>query len=165
MPSIGGQLRKPFDAVSASLTDVISSANDQVASIERLASWSGGWVVFGMPVTMLLACGCRGGSGSIFGPGRRGDSSTRALTLTFSRCVPWRPNRCTSWPADERRPGQALADGDATGDLTSSPRSELRSTGLRLPEGLAPGSPLAKDDLVNRHQFELPLGSGIDRDR
>src|SRR3712207_7354343 len=36
VPGVGEDLRRPFDAASTSLTNLIASANDQVESIERL---------------------------------------------------------------------------------------------------------------------------------
>jgi hypothetical protein len=54
VPGVGEDLRRPFDAASVSLTNLIASANDQVASIERLAL-IGGWVVFGIPVAIVVA--------------------------------------------------------------------------------------------------------------
>jgi hypothetical protein len=54
VPGVGEDLRRPFDAASVSLTNLITSANEQVASIERLAL-IGGWVVFGIPVAMVVA--------------------------------------------------------------------------------------------------------------
>jgi hypothetical protein len=54
VPGVGEDLRRPFDAASVSLTNLIASANEQVASIERLAL-IGGWVVFAIPVAMVVA--------------------------------------------------------------------------------------------------------------
>ena len=54
VPGVGEDLRRPFEAASVTLTNLITAANDQVASIERLAL-IGGWVVFGIPVAMVLA--------------------------------------------------------------------------------------------------------------
>ena len=54
VPRVGEDLRRPFDAASVSLANLIASANEQVASIERLAL-IGGWVVFGIPVAMVVA--------------------------------------------------------------------------------------------------------------
>ena len=54
VPGVGEDLRRPFDAASVSLANLIASANEQVASIERLAL-IGGWVIFGIPVAMVVA--------------------------------------------------------------------------------------------------------------
>jgi hypothetical protein len=54
VPVAGEQLRRPFDAASVTLGTLINSANDQVASIERLALIVG-WLVFLIPVTIVAA--------------------------------------------------------------------------------------------------------------
>jgi NADPH-dependent glutamate synthase beta subunit-like oxidoreductase len=54
VPVAGEQLRRPLDAAAVTLGNLITSANDQVASIERLAL-IGGWVVFGIPVAIVVA--------------------------------------------------------------------------------------------------------------
>ena len=43
VPGVGDELRKPFDAASVTLGNLIAAANEQVASIERLACCSAGW--------------------------------------------------------------------------------------------------------------------------
>lgn len=53
VPGLGGQLRRPFDAASGSLADVVDAAEHQVTIIERLAAWTG-WLVFLVPVTVVL---------------------------------------------------------------------------------------------------------------
>lgn len=53
IPGIGGELRKPFDAVAGSLQGVIGAADEQVASIER-AGLLLGWLVFLIPVVILV---------------------------------------------------------------------------------------------------------------
>jgi hypothetical protein len=54
VPVVGDQLQRPFDAASATLGNLMISANDQVASIERLALIVG-WLVFLIPVTIVAA--------------------------------------------------------------------------------------------------------------
>jgi hypothetical protein len=54
VPVAGEQLRRPFDAASVTLGNLITSANDQVTSIERLALIVG-WLVFLIPVTIVVA--------------------------------------------------------------------------------------------------------------
>jgi hypothetical protein len=54
VPVAGEQLRRPFDAASVTLGNLITSANDQVTSIERLALIVG-WLVFLIPVTIVAA--------------------------------------------------------------------------------------------------------------
>jgi hypothetical protein len=54
VPVAGEQLRRPFDAAAVTLGNLITSANEQVASIERLALLVG-WLVFLIPVTIVVA--------------------------------------------------------------------------------------------------------------
>ncbi len=53
IPIIGGELRKPFDAVAGSLQGVIDAADQQVASIEQFGRLLG-WLVFLIPVVLLV---------------------------------------------------------------------------------------------------------------
>jgi hypothetical protein len=53
IPGIGGELRKPFDAVAGSLQGLIDAADAQVGSIER-AGLLLGWLVFLIPVVLLV---------------------------------------------------------------------------------------------------------------
>jgi hypothetical protein len=53
VPGLGAELRKPFDEAAASLESVVTAADQQVASIERMGSLLG-WVVFLLPVIVLL---------------------------------------------------------------------------------------------------------------
>jgi hypothetical protein len=54
VPVAGEQLRRPLDAAAVTLGNLITSANDQVTSIERLALIVG-WLVFLIPVTIVVA--------------------------------------------------------------------------------------------------------------
>ena len=54
VPGIGSTLREPFDQAVTSLNQITAAAQDQVHSIERLASIIG-WLVFLVPVSILLA--------------------------------------------------------------------------------------------------------------
>jgi hypothetical protein len=54
VPGVGDQLRRPFDAASGSLGDLVATADRQAASIERLATVMG-WLVFLIPVATVLA--------------------------------------------------------------------------------------------------------------
>jgi hypothetical protein len=54
VPVAGEQLRRPLDAASVTLGSLMTSANEQVASIERLALIVG-WLVFLIPVTIVVA--------------------------------------------------------------------------------------------------------------
>lgn len=53
IPLVGDQLRQPLDAASGSVAGLVTAAQQQVASIERLASLTG-WLVFLIPVTLLV---------------------------------------------------------------------------------------------------------------
>jgi hypothetical protein len=53
VPGLGEQLRRPFDAASGSLGDLVATADRQAATIERLATISG-WLVFVIPVATVL---------------------------------------------------------------------------------------------------------------
>lgn len=53
VPGLGEQLRRPFDAASGSLGDLVATADRQAASIERLATVMG-WLVFLIPVLTVL---------------------------------------------------------------------------------------------------------------
>ena len=54
VPGLGEQLRRPFDAASGSLGDLITAANGQAESIEGFATLMG-WLVFVIPVAVLVA--------------------------------------------------------------------------------------------------------------
>ncbi|HSU35735.1 MAG TPA: hypothetical protein VLJ88_08745, partial [Propionibacteriaceae bacterium] len=54
VPGVGEDLRQPFDAASVTLGNVITSANQQVASIELLAVIAG-WLAFLIPVAVVVA--------------------------------------------------------------------------------------------------------------
>ena len=53
VPGLGEQLRRPFDAASGSLGDLVATADRQAATIERLATVTG-WLVFLIPVATVL---------------------------------------------------------------------------------------------------------------
>ena len=54
VPGLGEQLRRPFDAASGSLGDLIASADRTAATIDSVAALLG-WLVFLIPVTVLVA--------------------------------------------------------------------------------------------------------------
>jgi len=54
VPGLGEQLRRPFDAASGSLGDLIASADRTAAAIDSVAALLG-WLVFLIPVTLLVA--------------------------------------------------------------------------------------------------------------
>lgn len=53
VPYLGDDLRRPFDDAVRSLGDVVTSADQQIASIERAALVLG-WTVFAIPVVVLV---------------------------------------------------------------------------------------------------------------
>lgn len=53
VPGLGEQLRRPFDAASGSLGDLVATADAQADSIERVAAVLG-WLVFLIPVATVL---------------------------------------------------------------------------------------------------------------
>lgn len=135
VPGVGEELRRPFDAASATLGQVISSANHQVDSIERLAVIVG-WLVFLIPVTVVVAFWLprriqfyrRARAAQLF------IDSSADLDLFALRAMATQPmhvlagvsdNPVAAWRAGDRRVIDQLAD------------LELRRTGLRLPDGLA----------------------------
>ena len=54
VPAVGEDLRQPFDAASDALANVVTAADNQVESIERIALLAG-WLVFLIPVVLVLA--------------------------------------------------------------------------------------------------------------
>ena len=54
VPGLGEQLRRPFDSASGSLSELVASAERQVAVVERVAALTG-WLAFLIPVAVVLA--------------------------------------------------------------------------------------------------------------
>lgn len=54
VPGVGDQLRRPFDSASTTMGTLIASADHQVTIIEHVALVAG-WLVFLMPVSLLVA--------------------------------------------------------------------------------------------------------------
>ena len=54
VPGLGGQLRRPFDAATGSLGDLVTAADRQADSIDRFATLAG-WLVFAVPVLLMIA--------------------------------------------------------------------------------------------------------------
>ncbi|GAA2102124.1 hypothetical protein GCM10009841_18350 [Microlunatus panaciterrae] len=54
VPGVGDNLRKPFDNAAESLTQIMTSLNDQIISVERIADLVG-WLVFLIPVSIVVA--------------------------------------------------------------------------------------------------------------
>jgi uncharacterized membrane protein YciS (DUF1049 family) len=134
VPVAGDQLRRPFDAASVTLGNLITSANDQVASIERLALIVG-WLVFLIPVTVVVA---------FWLPRRiRFYRQARAsqvfldalpdLDLFALRAMAAQPLYVLAQISDD--PVQAWRSGDRE-VINKLAEIELKRSGLRLPETL-----------------------------
>ena len=54
VPGVGDQLRRPFDAASATMANLIASADHQVTLIEQVALIAG-WLAFLIPVSLVAA--------------------------------------------------------------------------------------------------------------
>jgi hypothetical protein len=132
VPGVGDDLRRPFDAASTTLTNLIASANDQVASIERLAL-IGGWVVFGIPVAMVVALWLprrirfyrQARASQVF------LDSTADLDLFALRAMASQPLYVLAAVSDD--PVKAWLAGDRQ-VIDSLAAIELRRNGLRLPK-------------------------------
>ena len=133
VPGVGEQLRRPFDAASGSLGDLVSAADAQAASIERLAAVLG-WLVFLVPVTTVLLVWLPRRVRFV----RRARAAQRFidaradLDLFALRAMANQPMHVLAqisddpvgaWRAGDRRVVDALAE------------TELRRAGLRMPEG------------------------------
>jgi len=136
VPGLGDQLRRPFDAASGSLGDLVATADRQATSIERLATVMG-WLVFLIPVATVLA---------VWLPRRirfvrraraaqRFIDSAADLDLFALRALANQPmhvlaaisdDPVSAWRSGDRQVIDALAD------------VELRQAGLSLPAGPRP---------------------------
>lgn len=132
LPAVGEDLRRPLDAAVESVSGLTAAADNQVASIERLAGVVG-WLVFLVPVVILLA---------VWLPARlrfylraraaqRFIDSSADLDLFALRAMVTQPMHVIAridedpvgaWRRGDRRVIDALA------------ARELRQTGLRMPE-------------------------------
>jgi hypothetical protein len=139
VPGVGEDLRRPFDAASVSLTNLIASANDQVASIERLAL-IGGWVVFGIPVAIVVALWLprrirfyrQARASQVF------LDSTADLDLFALRAMASQPLYVLAAVSDD--PVKAWLAGDRQ-VIDALAAIELRRNGLRLPKNRLEVSP------------------------
>jgi hypothetical protein len=132
VPGVGEDLRRPFDAASVSLTNLITSANDQVASIERLAL-IGGWVIFAIPVAMVVALWLPRRI-RFYRQARASQAfldSTADLDLFALRAMASQPLYVLAAVSDD--PVKAWRDGDRR-VIDELAAIELRRNGLRLPK-------------------------------
>jgi hypothetical protein len=132
VPGVGEDLRRPFDAASVTLTDLITAANEQVASIERLALL-GGWVVFGIPVAMVVALWLPRRI-RFYRQARASQAfldSTADLDLFALRAMASQPLYVLAAVSDD--PVRAWREGDR-GVIDQLAAIELRRNGLHLPK-------------------------------
>ncbi|MET1004704.1 MAG: hypothetical protein ABWX96_04095 [Propionibacteriaceae bacterium] len=138
VPGVGDQLRQPFDAAAGSLTEIITAANRQVISIERLGDLLQ-WLVFALPLAVLVA---------IWLPLRlrfllraraaqRFLDSSADLDLFALRAMTSQPMHVLAEISPD--PVGAWRSGDAT-VIHKLAEVELRRSGLRMPP-LAPSVP------------------------
>jgi hypothetical protein len=138
VPGVGDQLRQPFDAASGSLGEIITAANRQVVSIERLGDVMQ-WLVFAIPVALLVA---------VWLPVRvrfllraraaqRFIDSSADLDLFALRAMASQPMHVLGKISAD--PVGAWRAGDAT-VISKLAEVELRRSGLRMPT-LAPSVP------------------------
>lgn len=131
VPLAGAELRRPFDTAAASLNDVITAANQQVSTIEQVATVVAVLVVV-MPVSVLLALWlpARWRFHRTSSAARRFIDSDADVDLFALRAMANQPmselgrisdDPVGDWRAGDTRVVRALAD------------LELRRSGLRLP--------------------------------
>ena len=134
VPGLGEQLRRPFDAASGSLGDVISSANAAVDTIHQVAALLG-WVVFLVPVALLVAFWlprrirfyrlAKAAQGFLDEPADLDLFALRAMTTQPMHVLARiSPDPVGAWRAGDRRVINQLAE------------IELRRNGLTVPASL-----------------------------
>jgi len=134
VPGVGEQLRRPFDAASQTLENLITSANNQVASIERLALITG-WLVFLIPVTVVIAFWLprRIRFYRLARAAQQFIDSSADLDLFALRAMASQPMHILAAVTDD--PVRAWRSGD-TAVINQLAELELRRSGLRMPEQL-----------------------------
>jgi len=132
VPGVGDDLRQPFDAASVTLGNVITSANQQVASIELLAVIAG-WLAFLIPVAVVVAFWLprrirfyRQAKAS-----QQFLDSTADLDLFALRAMASQPLYVLAGVSDD--PVRAWRDGDRQ-VIDQLAEIELRRNGLRFPK-------------------------------
>lgn len=134
VPGLGEQLRRPFDAASGSLGDVISSANQTVEAIHQIAALLG-WLVFLIPVGVLVAFWlprrvrfyrlAKAAQGFLDEPADLDLFALRAMTTQPMHVLAGiSPDPVGAWRAGDRRVINQLAE------------VELRRNGLTMPASL-----------------------------
>jgi hypothetical protein len=134
VPGVGDQLRRPFDAASATLGSLITSANHQVASIERLALVMG-WLVFLIPVTVVIAFWLprRIRFYRLARAAQQFIDSSADLDLFALRAMASQPMHILAAVSDD--PVAAWRSGDIA-VINRLAELELRQSGLRMPDRL-----------------------------
>jgi hypothetical protein len=137
VPGVGDDLRRPFDAASRTLGQLISAANHQVDSIERLALLMG-WLVFLIPVTVLVAFWLPRRV-RFFRRARAAQhfiDSSADLDLFALRAMATQPMHVLAAVSDD--PVRAWRSGDQA-VINRLADLELRASGQRMPAGLVDG--------------------------
>ena len=131
VPAVGEDLRQPFDAASVTLGNVVTAANNQVETIERIALVSG-WLVFLLPVALVMALWLprrvrfyrQAKASQVF------LDSTADLDLFALRAMASQPLYVLAGVSDD--PIRAWRDGDRQ-VIDALAAIELRRNGLRMP--------------------------------
>ncbi len=142
VPRIGNTLRQPFDAAAGTVSELTKAANEQVMSIEHLATLLG-WLVFLIPVTLVVA---------VWLPNRirfflqaraaqRFIDSSADLDLFALRAMTSQPMHVLARISAD--PVAAWRAGDAT-VIHKLAEVELRRTGLRIPALASPQPPTVR---------------------
>lgn len=133
LPGIGDQLRRPFDSAAQALSGLRDSAEQQVASIEQLATVVG-WLVFVIPVAVVLARWLPGRVRFFLRAraAQRFLDSTADLDLFALRALATQPMQVLARISDD--PVKAWRTGDSA-VISQLAEVELRRSGLRLPAG------------------------------
>lgn len=134
VPGVGDELRRPFDSASGTLQTLITAANHQVDSIERLAVIMG-WLVFLIPVAVVVALWLPrrirfyrlARAAQIFIDGQPD------LDLFALRAMALQPMHVLASVSDD--PVTAWRTGDR-GVINRLAELELRRSGLRMPTNL-----------------------------
>lgn len=131
VPGVGGDLRRPLDAAAGSFTDLVAAADQQVASIERLAHLVG-WLVFLAPAALLLVAWLPRRIASVLRAqaAQRYVDSGFALDLFGLRALVSQPPQVLA--AITPDPAGAWRSGDAT-VIPKLAEIELRRSGLTAP--------------------------------
>jgi hypothetical protein len=132
VPGVGEDLRRPFDSASTTLGNVVTSANDQVETIERLALVAG-WLVFLIPVALVVALWLPRRV-RFYRQARASQEfldSSADLDLFALRAMASQPLYVIAGVSDD--PVRAWRDGDRE-VIDALAAIELRRNGLRLPK-------------------------------